>query len=185
MASIKLEGAKELKDYIRRYGEEATKKIRQLNLTTSHAIKAEARHNLDKNKTNDAGNLKRALTADSNDNWMSAEVGCDIRILSKISPHPYDIYVEKGTRPHFPPPKALELWVKRKMLGIGGHIKGGRKPSRSASGKNAEANEIKGVAFVVARAISRRGTKAQPFLMPAAMKIIPGYFRKVKEILGK
>jgi hypothetical protein len=56
---------------------------------------------------------------------------------------PADMYagpVELGTRPHFPPPSALLLWVQKK-LGIENE------------------KEAKSVAFLIARAISRRGTK--------------------------
>jgi len=49
--------------------------------------------------------------------------------------------VEKGTRPHFPPLDPIQLWVERK-LGI-------------------DASESRSVAFMIARAISRRGTKGQ------------------------
>ncbi len=47
--------------------------------------------------------------------------------------------VEKGTKPHFPPTGPIQFWVERK-LGIGG-------------------SEAASVAFLIARAISRRGTK--------------------------
>lgn len=50
--------------------------------------------------------------------------------------------VEHGSRPHWPPRGPLELWVRRK-LGI------------------SEAREVRSVAFVIARAISRRGTPAR------------------------
>jgi hypothetical protein len=56
---------------------------------------------------------------------------------------PADMYagpVELGTRPHFPPPSALLLWVQKK-LGIENE------------------KQAKSVAFLIARAISRRGTK--------------------------
>ena len=52
----------------------------------------------------------------------------------------YGIYVEKGTRPHWPPVDAVAPWAKRHGL----------EP------------------FLVARAISRKGTKAQPYMQPAA-----------------
>lgn len=55
----------------------------------------------------------------------------------------YAEYVETGTRPHFPPPAALEGWAARHGFGPGG-------------------------GFMVARAISRSGTKAQPYMRPAA-----------------
>lgn len=48
----------------------------------------------------------------------------------------YAMAVEKGTRPHFPPTQALEGWARRHGM----------------------------VAFVVARAISRRGTKGHHML---------------------
>lgn len=55
----------------------------------------------------------------------------------------YAEYVETGTGAHFPPPAALEGWAKRHGFGDGG-------------------------GFLVARAISRSGTKAQPYMKPAA-----------------
>jgi hypothetical protein len=51
----------------------------------------------------------------------------------------YAAYVETGTAPHFPPSSALVFWVKKK-LGVQND------------------KEAKSVAFLVARAISRRGT---------------------------
>ena len=56
----------------------------------------------------------------------------------------YAPWVEYGTRPHFPPVAAIADWARR-VIGDG---------SRST-------------AFLIARAISRRGTKAQPYLRPA------------------
>ena len=57
------------------------------------------------------------------------------------TPAIYGEPVELGTRPHFPPVAPLRHWVERK-LGLSG-------------------KEAKAVAFLIARAISRRGTKAQ------------------------
>lgn len=51
----------------------------------------------------------------------------------------YSIYVHEGTRPHFPPPSAIEPWARRHGFGPGG-------------------------GFLVARAIAQRGTQARPFL---------------------
>lgn len=53
----------------------------------------------------------------------------------------YAPFVEEGTQPHFPPSSALVLWVRRK-LGIG-------------------FPKADNVAYLIARAISFRGTKAQ------------------------
>lgn len=57
----------------------------------------------------------------------------------------YASYVEFPTKPHFPPVDALKDWA-QKFLGD------------------------ERLAFVVARAISRRGTYAQPFMGPALLQ---------------
>lgn len=54
----------------------------------------------------------------------------------------YGPYVEHGTRPHFPPVKALSEWA-GKVLG-------------DAS-----------LGFVIAKSISKKGTKKQPYMLPA------------------
>jgi len=55
------------------------------------------------------------------------------------TPAVYGEPLETGTKPHFPPVAPIQHWVERK-LGITG-------------------SEARGVAFVIARAISKRGTK--------------------------
>lgn len=60
----------------------------------------------------------------------------------------YASFVEFGTRPHFPPVEALKDWA-AKFLGD------------------------EALAFLVARAISRRGTIAHPFLGPALVQNLP------------
>jgi len=60
------------------------------------------------------------------------------------TPVKYGQPVEYGTRPHFPPVKTIQFWVEKKL---------------GYTGKQA-----KSVAFLIARAISRRGTQArEPF----------------------
>ena len=54
----------------------------------------------------------------------------------------YGLYVERGTRPHWPPIAPLRGWARR-------------------HGVNP---------FAVQRAIARRGTKARPFLVPAYLR---------------
>lgn len=58
-----------------------------------------------------------------------------LRSNAQAGGFPYGSAVEFGTRPHFPPVSALSLWAKRKGLNP----------------------------FVIARSISRKGTKANPF----------------------
>ena len=60
----------------------------------------------------------------------------------------YPIYVELGTRPHFPPVDMLKEWARRKL-------------------------GDENLAFPVALKIAREGTKPNPFLMPAADQEYP------------
>lgn len=61
--------------------------------------------------------------------------------------------VEFGTRPHWPPRKALEGWARRHGVPV----------------------------FLVARAIARRGTRPQPFLGPAFRAEVPGFVSRLRE----
>ena len=56
----------------------------------------------------------------------------------------YGLFVEVGTRPHFPPPGALDGWVRRR-LGI------------------TSDREVREVAFLIGRKVSRAGTRGQFF----------------------
>jgi len=66
----------------------------------------------------------------------------------------YASFLEFGTRPHFPPVDALRDWC-AKFLGD------------------------EGLAFVVARAISRRGTLARPFMGPALLANMPVFHQAI------
>lgn len=69
--------------------------------------------------------------------------------------------VEEGTRPHFPNPDALRPWVER-VLGVRGP-------------------EARDKAFLIARTISRRGTRAQPYMQPAAESKTSRLFELVQQ----
>jgi len=69
--------------------------------------------------------------------------GSGASLTGKVgSSQAYGVFVEKGARAHFPPIAAISGWARRH----------GVPP------------------FLVARAIARRGTKAQPFMEPAFHK---------------
>ena len=68
------------------------------------------------------------------------------------SPVVYAPYMELGTRPHWPPLKALEVWARRHGT----------------------------VAFVIARAIAKKGTRARKFLWNA----VQDNRNKIGEILS-
>ena len=64
-------------------------------------------------------------------------------LLGRVGPSAgYGLYVERGTRPHWPPRAPLEGWARRHGIPV----------------------------FAVQRAIARRGTRARPFLVPAFTK---------------
>jgi len=71
---------------------------------------------------------------------------------------PHGPHVEFGTKPHFPPMDALEGWAKRHGMDS---------------------------AWPICKAISERGTPAQPFLLPAFVSVEKGYYSRLKEILRK
>ena len=75
----------------------------------------------------------------------SEDMRMEIR-QSAFSPSgfPYGVAVRKGTRPHFPPIAALIPWVVKK-LGI------------------SDAKQARTVAFLIARKISKVGTKPNPY----------------------
>jgi len=69
---------------------------------------------------------------------------------------PYGPYVELGTKPHFPPLDALEDWARRHGMDS---------------------------AWPICKAISERGTPAQPFLLPAYLSVVDKFFSRVKGLL--
>ncbi len=75
----------------------------------------------------------------------------------------YGRAVRGGTRPHFPPPAALVPWVEA-ILGVHGQ-------------------RAKGVAFLIARKISRKGTAAQPYHV-AALRECDGEIGQIVDEMG-
>lgn len=72
----------------------------------------------------------------------------------------YAPFVEFGTRPHWAPQGALQLWAGRHGF---------------PSGPLGD--------FLVRRAIARRGTRAQPFVAPAARRSLPEIKNAAKDLL--
>lgn len=125
-------------------------------------IIAEAKANLNANKTNNTGMLR------SSGKVQNAEDGTvDAGFFSSEQQNGYAEYVEYGRGPskkkgEIPLEDSLKAWVHRK-LGI-------------AYGK-----ELDSATFLIARKIHRKGTKAQPFFAPAVQKIED----RLEEIVSK
>lgn len=66
---------------------------------------------------------------------QTSVLGVGVDVVGRVfNPVPYALPVEEGTQPHFPPVDALEGWARRKL-------------------------GEEGLGYVIARAISKRGTK--------------------------
>lgn len=109
-----------------------------------------------------SADAKRFATDSSDTGRLRDSIAPDVKrtnrgTVGRVEAHAkYASAVEFGTRPHFPPVDALRDWARRRL-------------------------GDENLAFVVARAISERGTKAQPFMRPAFnrnRKKIEGEFRR-------
>ncbi len=102
----------------------------------------------------DTGRLRASITPAVSDypDRVEGVVGSNVK---------YAPYMELGTRPHWPPISALEVWARRHGTS----------------------------AFLVARAIARRGTKARQFLQKAfeqnQSRIVDLFDKTVKQIVEK
>lgn len=94
---------------------------------------------------------------------VSREAGISRAVVFSQPPAgDYAAYVESGTGPHFPPPSALLLWVKRKF-----HIE--------------DEKQALSIAFAIARTIARRGVSGFGMFARAFQALqaeLPGIFQR-------
>lgn len=124
-------------------------------------IVAEAKNNLDQNKINNNGELKKSGKVQKDKD------GVDAGFFSEGSMQGYASAVEYGRGPtkragEIPLRTTLKAWVHRKL-----DIPYGK--------------ELDSASFLIARKIHRKGTKPQPFFVPAVKKIE----EKIDEIVSK
>jgi len=136
--TLRLEGADRLAGALRRSprvvaAEQARAMTRSLLL-----VEADARRGV----RQDSRQLMNSITHRMREQGdaLVGEVGPSVR---------YGLYVERGTRPHWPPRAPLEGWARRHGVSV----------------------------FAVQRAIARKGTRARPFLEPAFRKNEPAIVR--------
>jgi hypothetical protein len=96
------------------------------------AIQTQAQDNVRALGAVDNGQLRQSITVDTVSRGFGAEIGPE---------EPYGLYIELGTRKHFPPVQPLEEWAHR--------------------------HGMDGAGYAIAKKISKRGTQARPFLLPA------------------
>ena len=157
---IEIEGLRELKaDFAKasaKAGDGVMKGLEKVGLD----IVAEAKKNLNQNKTNNTGTLRASGKVQKD------KEGVDAGFFAEGSNEGYATFVEYGRGPtrqagQIPLRTTLKAWVHRK-LGI-------------PYGK-----ELESATYLIARKIHRKGTKAQPFFTPAVQK----FEKKVSDIVG-
>jgi HK97 gp10 family phage protein len=157
---IKIEGLKELRaDFARasaKAGDGVMRGLQKVGLE----IVAEAKKNLNQNKTNNTGTLRASGKVQKDGD------GIDAGFFAQGSDEGYASHVEYGRGPtkkagQIPLRTTLKAWVHRK-LGI-------------PYGK-----ELESATYLIARKIHRKGTKAQPFFTPAVRK----FEEKVSDIVS-
>jgi len=112
-------------------------------------VQKEAKDRLKEMGSWDLGNLANSILVDRVDGGAASEIGP----TASYGPH-----VEFGTRPHFPPPDALEGWAKRHGFDS---------------------------AWPICMVIAERGLPARPYLFPAYLAVVDKYFDRLKGIIAK
>lgn len=119
---------------------------------------------IDSNKANAWGEMRRNVTS-----VVYKEAAKIVGVVGVRSNVPYAIFRHEGTRPHWPPQLAIQQWVIRK-----GIIKMNKKPVTLGKLRGAKKSvsdplirEVIRISFLIARKISKKGTKGLPFLRMA------------------
>jgi len=129
--TLHVEGADRLEAALRRSPQVVAQEQVRAMTRSLLLVEADARRNVrqDNRQLMNSITHRQRMAGDA----LVGEVGPSVR---------YGLYVEKGSRPHWPPRAPLEGWARRHGVSV----------------------------FVVQRAIARRGTRARPFLLPAYEK---------------
>ena len=147
--TMKVEGAKKLQRYLKNMSEEKARQVKGEVYASALDIQKEAKGNLKEAGSWDLGNLANTILVDLEPGGESAEIGPTAG---------YGPAVEYGTKPHFPPPDALEGWAKRHGFDS---------------------------AWPICLAIAERGLPPRPFLLPAYLAIVDKFYNRLKEIVAK
>ena len=158
---VKIEGLRELRADFSETKKVTASAMKKGLQAAGLEIVSEAKQNLNHNKTNNTGALRASGKV------QKADDGVDAGFFSEGSSEGYASFVEYGRGPtkkagQIPLRTTLKAWVHRK-LGI-------------PYGK-----ELDSATFLIARKIHRKGTKPQPFFVPAVKKIE----EKIDDIVSK
>lgn len=162
---IEIEGLRNLRADLARASARAGDGVMEGLQKVGLEIVAEAKKNLNQNKTNNTGTLRASGKVQKDKD------GVDAGFFAEGSTEGYAAHVEYGRGPtkkagQIPLRTTLEAWVHRK-LGI-------------PYGKGLES-----ATYLIARKIHRKGTKAQPFFTPAVQKFEEKVSNIVSEYVDK
>lgn len=141
-------GYKELQRDLRKMSKEMTVKINKETYASGLDVRKEAQDRLKSSKTWDTGHLANTILVERSSDGSIVEIGPTA---------PYGPYVELGTKPHFPPPDALEDWARRHGFDS---------------------------AWPICKVIAERGLPEKPYLFPAYLAVEGKYIKKLKGLLG-
>lgn len=96
------------------------------------------------------------------------------------------VWMEEGTRPHWPPYAPIRAWAERKLRGGGGGLKKGYKgPRRPRRSKAEKDRQVERLTRGTMASIAKRGTKPRHFWKRASAKFPEIVERCVREELNK
>jgi len=147
--TMDLVGGKELQRDIKKMCKEKIERVKKETYVSGIEVHKKAKDNLKSAKSWDVGNLANSLLVDRSSDGKTVEVGPTA---------PYGPYVEFGTKPHFPPPDALEDWAKRHGFES---------------------------AWPICIVIAERGIPAKPYLFPAYLAVVDRFFGRLKRIVAE
>jgi len=173
-----------LDEFLKTADKFAVNEIKREYRLISNEMKSDMKKNIRDNKSINTGLLRNSIFT------RNETKGTEIKhaIGSNIE---YAEYIEFGTKAHFPPVAALLRWVHLKVKPKLSKemMKRTRKIKQKTIRKLERIYKIeqleRGIAFCIARAISKRGTKAQPFIMPAYEKYRSRVDERVMNAIGR
>ena len=136
-----------LKDVLERYGRDVVERLSEKLAQDDHIASGRLMDSLD-----------YRIQIDDNDIavWLKSE--------------DYLPYIEKGTKPHWPPREPIEQWIRDKGI-------------EPYPDKNGRLPTVQGLAFLIARKISREGTPADPVLEDTLREVTEVYLPEIEQAI--
>jgi len=142
---VNIENEKEIMDEIKKFAEKDLEVKREV-YATALDIQLQAKDNLRALGAIDIRHLSQSILVEPKKDGLEAEVGTE---------EPYGLYVEFGTRPHFPPPDALEGWARRHGFDS---------------------------TWPICKAIATHGLPERPYLFPAFFALSGEFYERLRRI---